>query len=188
MQTLTSPVKATDWRQAFINNREKTLTQLYTQTYPMVLHYVKQHNGTPEDAQDLLQDAIILFYEKAVQNKLTLTAAVSTYLMSICKNKWRQELEKRRRQQHQLMEDAVPRWEEPATEPANSAPNLLQMVAALGSKCQEILISFYYLGQAMPQIAAQHHYRNVHTATVQKFKCLERLRKSLTAFTINDFR
>ncbi|GEO04839.1 hypothetical protein AAE02nite_25030 [Adhaeribacter aerolatus] len=187
MQTLTCPVKATNWRQAFINNREKTLTQIYAETYPMVLHYVKQHNGTPEDAQDLLQEAIILFYEKVVLNKLTLTASVSTYLMSICKNKWRQELDKRRRQ-HQLPNEAAPRWEEPATEPENPTVILLSFVNQLGKKCQDILIAFYYLGEAMPRIAAQHQYRNVHTATVQKFKCLERLRKSLAAFTINDFR
>jgi RNA polymerase sigma factor (sigma-70 family) len=188
MQTLTSPVVATDWRHAFINNREKALTQIYAQTYPMVLHYVKQHNGTPEDAQDLLQEAIILFYEKTVHEQLTLTASASTYLMSICRNKWHQELEKRRRKHTQHFVNAAPLWEEPATEPETTSPHLLQFVAELGKKCQAILVAFYYFGHAMPRIAAQHHYRNVHTATVQKFKCLERLRKSVAAFNINDFR
>jgi RNA polymerase sigma factor (sigma-70 family) len=188
MQTLTSPVMATDWRHSLIDNREKTLTQIYAQAYPMVLHYVKQHNGSPEDAQDLLQEAIILFYEKVVQEQLTLTASVSTYLMGICKNQWRQDLEKRHRQQNRLLEIIKQQWEEPTSEPDKPAQNLIHFVAQLGKKCQDILVAFYYWGQAMPRIAEQHQYRNVHTATVQKFKCLERLRKSLATFTIEDFR
>ena len=178
----------TDWRHSFITNREKTLTQLYAQTYPMVLHFVKQHNGTPEDAQDLLQETIILFYEKVTQEELVLTASATTYLMAVCKNKWRQELEKRQRKAKTLPSEINQPWEEPTI--ASEQPNLDlgQFVAQLGKKCQEILISFYYFGHNMPQIAAQHAYRNVHTATVQKFKCLERLRQSLAAFNINDFR
>ncbi|MGV3589011.1 MAG: RNA polymerase sigma factor [Adhaeribacter sp.] len=188
MQTLTSPVMATDWRHYFITDREKTLTRLYAQTYPMVLHFVKQHHGTPEDAQDLLQEAIILFYEKIMQAQLVLTASATTYLLAICKNKWRQELEKRQRKAKMLPTKTTQNWEEPALASEQTNLDLGQFVAQLGKKCQEILISFYYFGHNMPQIAAQHAYRNVHTATVQKFKCLERLRQSLANFTINDFR
>ena len=188
MQTLTSPVMATNWRLSFITDREKTLTRLYAQTYPMVLHFVKHHNGFAEDAQDLLQDAIILFYEKTMQDQLVLTSSETTYLMAVCKNKWRQELEKRQRKAKILPAETSQNWEENTIEPEQPNLNLGQFVAQLGKKCQEILISFYYLGHAMPQIAAQHEYRNVHTATVQKFKCLERLRQSVANFTINDFR
>jgi RNA polymerase sigma factor (sigma-70 family) len=188
METLTSPVMATDWRHALISNREKYLTEIYAQTYPVVLHYVKQHSGTPEDAQDILQEAIIVFYEKVVGEQIQLSASVSTYIMGICKNKWRQELDKRRRQEKQLSADLNQAWEEPTLEPENRALNLLHFVAQLGKKCQDILVAFYYFGQPMPRIAAQHQYRNVHTATVQKFKCLERLRNSLANLTIRDFR
>ena len=187
MQTLINPVMDTNWRHAFITDREKTLAQIYAHSYPLVLHYVKQHNGTPEDAQDLLQEAIIVFYEKTVGGKLTLTASVSTYLMGICKNQWHQELEKRRRKQKQLPTDLMPLREETPAEPDNQSQNLLEFVAQLGKKCQDILVAFYYFGHNMPRIAQQHQYRNVHTATVQKFKCLERLRKSLAGFTIGDF-
>ncbi|WP_223815798.1 RNA polymerase sigma factor [Adhaeribacter rhizoryzae] len=188
MQTLTSPVMATDWRHSFITDREKTLTRVYAQTYPMVLHFVKQHNGTPEDAQDLLQEAIILFYEKVMHEQLVLTASATTYLLAICKNKWHQELEKRQRQARIFLTQTSPNWEEPTIASEQTNLDLGTFVAQLGKKCQEILVSFYYFGHNMPQIAAQHAYRNVHTATVQKFKCLERLRQSLANFTINDFR
>jgi len=188
MQTTFSAVMASDWRLAFLTNREKAFTKIYARTYPMVLHYVKQHQGTPEDAQDLLQEAVIIFYEKIMHEEFNLTAASSTYLMSICKNKWRQELEKRKRQQ-QLSAAREPEQEEASeTETEYPTQKLISYVEQLGKKCQDILVSFYYAGYSMSQIAQQHQYRNVHTATVQKFKCLERLRNSLASFTIHHFR
>jgi RNA polymerase sigma factor (sigma-70 family) len=187
MQTLTSPVMATDWRETFLINRDKALTRIYAQTYPLVVHYVKQHNGTAEDAQDLLQEAIIVFYEKVMHEQFNLTSSVSTYIVAICRNQWRQELEKRQRRKKQLPHEMLVSWEEPVSETAAPAQNLLQFVAELGQKCGNILIDFYYTGQAMAHIAEKYQYRNIRTATVQKFKCLERLRKSLTAYKISDF-
>ena len=154
----------------------------------MVLHYIKQHGGAPEDAQDLLQEAIILFYEKLVQEQLTLTASVTTYLMSICKNLWRQELEKRNRQA-KAGPVALETTEESTTLEAEPGTLLLtHFVAQLGQKCEAVLLGFYYFGQTMQQLAKQHQYRTVRSATVQKFKCLERLRKSLAGFSVEHFK
>jgi RNA polymerase sigma factor (sigma-70 family) len=188
MQITLSPVMAAEWRQKLLADREKTLEKIYGRTYPMVLHYIKQHGGTPEDAQDLLQEAIILFYEKLMQEELVLTASVTTYLMSICKNIWRQELEKRNRQSKFSHTEAETTEEPASPEPENGTLALTHFVAKLGQKCEAILLGFYYFGQSMNQLADQHQYRTVHSATVQKFKCLERLRKSLVGFTVQHFR
>ncbi len=64
----------------------------------------------------------------------------------------------------------------------------MEYVERLGEKCKEILVSFYYKGHKMDRIAADYGYRNLHTATVQKFKCLERLRKTLSSFSIDQFK
>ena len=75
MTSAVETTQGTDWRLALLANREKTLEYLYARTYPVVLHYVKERQGREEDAQDLLQDAIILFFEKVVHDRLVLTAA-----------------------------------------------------------------------------------------------------------------
>jgi RNA polymerase sigma factor (sigma-70 family) len=179
---------ATDWRQDLVNNREQTLRKIYAQVYPMVLHYVQKHSGTPNDAKDLVQEAIILFYEKVVQEKFVLTASATTYLMAVCKNYWRRELNKRSRLQELTPELNEKIAEEAATTPEKPAYALRHFVAQLGEKCQDILTAFYYNGQRLEQIAIHYHYRNVRSATVQKFKCLERLRKSLASFTLHHFK
>lgn len=187
MYSTVSMVATDDWRYQLLEDREKTLEQIYSRTYPMVLHYVKQNQGTEEDAKDILQDAIILFYEKIVFDQLTLTAAVSTYLMGICKNLWRRELEKRSRHISFTPEVTTHLAEDAADIEAKQSHTLVEYVERLGEKCKEILVGFYYKGYKMDKIAADHGYRNLHTATVQKFKCLERLRKTLSSFSIEHF-
>ncbi len=60
-------------------------------------HYVKEHGGTDKAAKNIFREALITYYEKMVMGQLMLTSSVSTYLMGICKNRWRQQLEKQAR-------------------------------------------------------------------------------------------
>ncbi|MGV3560646.1 RNA polymerase sigma factor [Larkinella arboricola] len=173
---------------ALITDRGRTLERIYAKTFPMVRHYVKERGGTTEDAKDIFHEAMILFYEKTVQEQLTLTSSVSTYLMGICKNLWRQELDKRTRQLPLTESQAETVWEPPTGEEEPAPLKLMTFVEQLGDTCKSILVSFYYFGQRLEQIAAQHGYQNIRTATVQKYKCLERLRKAVGHLSIENFK
>jgi RNA polymerase sigma factor (sigma-70 family) len=173
---------------ALLTDRDQTLEQIYAQTFPMVRHYVKEHGGTAEDAKDIFQEAMITFYEKTIHEQLILTSSVSTYLMGICKNRWRQQLEKqaRRTALNETLTDLI--WEDSEPEDESSTRSLMTFVDQLGETCKSILVSFYYFGQRLEQVAAQHSYQNIRTATVQKFKCLERLRKAVSHLSIENFK
>lgn len=187
--TATCIASAYDLRETLLLDREKALERIYARAYPMVLHYVKQRYGTDQDAKDVLQDAIILFYEKVVEGNLTLTAAVTTYLMGICKNLWRRELERRNRQSAFAPEEMNhPSEDGQETNLEQPTQTVMDYVEQLGEKCKNILVSFYYQGHKMEQISSENGYRNLHTATVQKFKCLERLRKAVASLSIDHFK
>ncbi|MDJ1469456.1 RNA polymerase sigma factor [Xanthocytophaga flava] len=177
----------TDWRHALLTNREQTLERIYAKVYPMALHYVKERGGSADDAKDIFQEALIVFYEKVVHDQLVLTASISTYLMAICKNLWLQELEKRARKTS--LESLPPDIGalDSDEEIGSDTIQLKEFVNGLGDKCRDILVSFYYFGQKLEYIAAKYGYRNIHTATVQKFKCLERLRKAVSHLSIERF-
>jgi RNA polymerase sigma factor (sigma-70 family) len=149
----------------------------------MVRHHVLQHGGTAQDAKDVFHDALVVFYEKAVGGTLELTASASTYLVAVARNLWRRERERQQRcnladlsEEHlQVPDQVAPSESEAALEEAS----VLDYVERLGEKCKSILLSFYYFRQPLEQIAAAHDYRTVRSATVQKFKCLERLRNAV---------
>jgi RNA polymerase sigma factor (sigma-70 family) len=173
----TTPHSADDLRHALLANRTQALTGLYRQGFPPVRRYIGRQGGSIQDAQDVFQDALVLLYEQATGGTLVLTASVSTYLVSISRNLWRQELRRRTRLPSEGFTDelaaGVAEEADAAAEPVFA---VLDYVERLGEKCKSVLLSFYYFQQPLTQIAEQQGYSSVRSATVQKFKCLERLR------------
>ena len=172
-------------RAALLAHREQALTRLYRRAFPLVRRYVGSHGGTAQDAQDVFHDALVILYEQAVGGTLVLTASASTYLVGIARNLWHHE-QRRRARLPRLPHEALPddaqalaaEESEAAAEPAFA---LLDYVERLGAKCKNMLLNFYYFQQPLNEIAAANGYRSVRSATVQKFKCLERLRESVRA-------
>jgi RNA polymerase sigma factor (sigma-70 family) len=169
-----------DLRHALLTNREQALTRLYRQAFPSVRRHILRHGGSAQDAEDVFHDALVIFYEQAVGETLVLTAAPSTYLTGISRNLWHHEQRRRARLPHESLPDDLEPLAAEASEAAEEpAFAVLDYVERLGAKCKHVLMSFYYFQQPLTQIAAANGYRSVRSATVQKFKCLERLRNSV---------
>ena len=72
------------------------VNQLYKRHFPGIVKMVTSNSGSEEDAQDLFQDAVMVIFEKARSNKLSLTSSLYTYLYAICRNLWLKKLRKKR--------------------------------------------------------------------------------------------
>ncbi|MGI4737086.1 MAG: RNA polymerase sigma factor [Janthinobacterium lividum] len=177
-----APLAADALRQALLADRAQALTRLYRQGFPPVRRYIGRRGGSAQDAQDVFQDALVILYEQATSGTLLLTASASTYLLSVSRNLWHQELRRRARLPHEVLPAA---WEPAAGEEgevlADPAFAVRDYVEQLGEKCKSLLLSFYYFQQPLTQLAETHGYRSVRSATVQKFKCLEQLRHAVRA-------
>ena len=182
--TLALPTAPAALRHALRTDRARTLTHLYRQTFPVVRGYVRRHGGSDQDAQDIFQDALLLFYEKTVAGQLVLTVPAPAYLLGVGRNLWRRELQRRARLPLTDWNEALPDQTSAAppaasAEPADAPLAVLDYVAQLGERCRGMLLAFYYFQQPLEQIATDYQYRSVRSATVQKFKCLERLRNAM---------
>jgi RNA polymerase sigma factor (sigma-70 family) len=174
-------------RQALLADRPQALTQLYRRAFPAVRRLVRRQGGSAEDAQDVFQDALVVLYEQAVAGTLVLTAAASTYLVGVSRHLWQHELRRRARLPHEPLPDDPGPLLSDAPAPDEPAFAVLDYVQQLGDKCREVLLAFYYFQQPLSQIAATHGYRSVRSATVQKFKCLERLRQAVRAVFTHEY-
>ncbi|MFM7765815.1 MAG: RNA polymerase sigma factor, partial [Sphingomonadales bacterium] len=70
------------------------LVNIYKSQYSMIRSYVIKNQGREEDAEDLLQDALIVLWQKVQQGNFVLSSKLSTYMMAICKNLWLKRLGK----------------------------------------------------------------------------------------------
>ena len=131
-------------RQALLADRALALTRLYRGAFPPVRRLVQRQGGSAQDAQDVFQDALVILYEQAVGGTLLLKAVPGTYLVSISRNLWRHEQRRRARLPHEpLPDDPATLLTEPDEEPEATFA-VLDYVERLGTKCRDILLSFYY--------------------------------------------
>ena len=56
---------------------------------------------------------------------------------------------------------------------------LLRFLEVAGKKCMDLLRAAYYKNQDMKKLAIALGYSNEHSVSVQKYKCIERVRKSI---------
>jgi RNA polymerase sigma factor (sigma-70 family) len=163
---------------------ESALDFLYKKHYRMMLKLVLKNSGTEDEAKDIFQDALIVFWEKVVQDKLVLTSKLSTYLYSICQNLWRKELERKSKLSH----DPIERAEYVDPDRQERIDIINKCIAQLGESCRQILLYYYFDRLSMSDIAEKMGFANADTAKTKKYKCkLELDNKVKSLYTSSDF-
>lgn len=148
------------------------LPGLYEDTFPAVASFVAKMGGSVDDAKDIFHDAIVIFFEKNVT-----PGNPGAYILGIAKHLW---IRKYHHDKHRVsLEDVERNITIPEDESVPLSQRLLRLVEISGKACLELLQAFYYERLSPERIAKAFNYSTAHSATVQKFKCLEKLRKAV---------
>ena len=150
---------------------EKALEELYKKYYRMMTKLVITNSGTEQEAKDVYQDAIIVFWQKATSGNLTLTSKISTYIYSICQNLWRKELDRKKRLSNEERDVA----EHVDMEKEERIRIIKNCINQLGDTCRKVLTYYYYEKMSMTEIATRLGFANTDTAKTKKYKCKKKL-------------
>ena len=150
---------------------ETALDYLYKKYYRMMTNLVMKNSGTEEEAKDIYQEALVVFWRKAASGNLVLTSKISTFIYSICLNLWRKELERKSRYSSEE-KDGVEFMDD---EQGEKAKIIHACINELGDTCRKILNYHYFDGLSMQDIAEKLGYANTDTAKTKKYKCKQRL-------------
>jgi RNA polymerase sigma factor (sigma-70 family) len=165
-----------------LDKTDKALDALY-KNFPMVYKMIKSTGGNIQDAEDVFQEALIILYRKIKETDFKLTARLSTYLFSVCRFLWKDELKKRKYPVTPDFETGFPAEEEQSfgivVEKENQAKLAEKVLNELGDRCRELLLLFYHSGLKLKEIASRMGYSSENTAKNQKYKCLETARNKL---------
>jgi DNA-directed RNA polymerase specialized sigma24 family protein len=69
------------------------LNSLYKH-FPMIRKLIRSKGGNTKDAEDIFQEALIILIRKAKDKDFKLTAQLSTYLFSVCRFLWNDQLKR----------------------------------------------------------------------------------------------
>src|SRR5688500_11618467 len=76
---------------------KRGIEYLYKMHFESLSQYVMANNGSWQDAQDIFQEVIVSFIQLVQQNKFRGEASIKTFLYSMNRNIWLNELKKRGR-------------------------------------------------------------------------------------------
>ncbi|WP_210487192.1 RNA polymerase sigma factor [Rufibacter aurantiacus] len=170
--------------EGILQDDDAALSRLYKLHFSMVLFFVQSNSGTEDDAKDIFQEAVIVFYEKIKAGQLELNCQIKTYLYSICRRLWLKRLSRSSRFSHGMIEDTeselAPHVDADAEQAEQNELKFEAMgnaLGQLGEPCKTLLEDFYIRSMGMAEITEKFGYTNVDSAKNQKYKCLMRLKK-----------
>jgi DNA-directed RNA polymerase specialized sigma24 family protein len=155
-------------------DREAFFIGLYKKAFPAVARYVARMGGTLDQAQDVFQDALVIYYEKGQSAKVNIRESEKAYLLGIAKHLWTQTYKAGSKNQPLGDTDfEAVADEQPATR------KLMYYLETAGQKCMQLLKAYYYDRLPVGDVAAQFGYAGTRSATVAKYKCLEKVRETV---------
>jgi RNA polymerase sigma factor (sigma-70 family) len=161
---------------------EKAFLSLYKH-FPMIKKMIVAKGGKPEDAQDIYQEALIILHKKATTTDFKLTSKLSTYLYSVCRFLWKDELKKQGKHLSVEFNEEIDAVEESDLEEIIKKEEQIKIaekiIAELGDRCRELLLLFYSGTMKLKAIASKMGYSSENTAKNQKYKCLEAAKNKL---------
>jgi DNA-directed RNA polymerase specialized sigma24 family protein len=135
---------------------------------------IRRKGGTLEEAKDAFHDALLIYIEKEKAGRLQLHSSPKAYLLGIARICWL-----RARGATVALPEAFDAAEPEDVDMEEREQSLRTSLVRSGKKCIELLKAFYYDHCSMQDIAARFGFNGTRSATVQKYKCLEKVRKEI---------
>jgi RNA polymerase sigma factor (sigma-70 family) len=163
---------------------EQAILQLYQDHLEAAKAFIMSKGGTKQDADDIFQETIVSFIDCVQKKKFRQESGIRTFLISISKNLWYNEIRKRERAGRREIIFEMDR-DQPETAVIETIQyremkkELNQLLQDLGESCRKILELFYYENLSMKEIVAHLHYENEQVVRNKKYKCLNQLTEKM---------
>ncbi len=168
------------------NRIDQSLKVLYHQYHPIIAHFIEKNNGSSDEARDIFQDAIIVFYEKIRLRQLRLNCSIQTYLYSICKNLWLNQLRVKKRivRIEEDMEEIPVEQESFSVLESTERNKILEnLIEQLGVECKKVMQLYYFERMRMAAIAQHLGLATEQGAKNKKARCMKKLRNLIESST-----
>jgi RNA polymerase sigma factor (sigma-70 family) len=163
------------------SGNETGILEIYKSIYPKVLRYVLKHDGSEDDAKDVMQKGLLQLAVRVQTKKLEITTTFEGYLFTTCKNVWRREakLSKRRVTNnrvidlvHEEREIALAAFEQDQWE------LFQEKLLEISENCRKILKHFFNKTPYV-KIAEIFGYATENTVRQRIFKCKSKLKEAI---------
>lgn len=170
---------------------DKDYKALSRELFRKLVIFVCRNSGTEEDAKDLTQDVIVLYWrkdvaeiKKAIEDPSYTPRVITNemgYLYGMGRNLWHKELERRKISPQFSYDIEIDRFERSAEEEDSYKAMLMKVVSTalstLGEDCRTLIKLFYYDQISMQDIAEKMGFGSSRVAITTKSRCWKRLKE-----------
>ncbi|HVD96850.1 MAG TPA: sigma-70 family RNA polymerase sigma factor [Cytophagaceae bacterium] len=157
---------------------DSALTFLYKKVLPKVKHYILGNSGDEEEAFDIFQDAIMIFYKQVKTDKFKEEYEIAGFIYSVSRNLWINRVKQKNRNvsmpetlHHEsnepgLLEGLISKERE---------EYIMNMLSELGERCKELLLNSIYHKFSMKEICEKMGFSTEDAAKTRNYKCKQKL-------------
>ena len=164
------------------------IEEIYGQTFPAVAKLISSAGGTFDDAKDIFHDALVIFMERDSKIPVNAIKSDKAYILGISKHLWIRKFQKDSRNiPLNSMENEIVIPDDYF--PTANNTRLLNFLKIAGKRCLDLLRAFYFQQLSIKEIVRDLGYSHEHSVSVQKYKCLEKVRNTVKekSLTYDDF-
>lgn len=137
-------------------------------------------------AEDLFQEALIIYLQKKRDDSFDFTYAPIHYIKQTCKFLWYSEARKNQRNPIVSGDFDFTAEEQNWFEKEQKMRLMEAAFEQLGKQCKELLQLFYGLGKSMVEIAKKLDLRNEKVAKAQKYRCIQKAKELVGSVSIES--
>jgi len=166
--------------EGFVHNKPEIVKYVYKTQFPIINAWVNRNKGSIHDTEDIIQEAFLILIRKLKTEKILLNCSLSTFLFSICKHLWFQELRhKTKIQLHDMGDFSELTEDEAQTELKERKFRIfLKNVRLLEEKCRKLFL-LYSEKKSLPEIMRIMGFKNTQAVADKKKNCRKILIKKL---------
>lgn len=148
--------------------------KLLYRKWPEIKRYLKSFGCKSSDAEDLFQEALLIYCRKKEDPSFVLTTDAFFYVRNTCKLLWYNQARKAGNNPTFELEKDVEEMEDDWFQKEMKLRTIEISMQKLGKQCRDILQLFYGFGWNMTEIAKKVGLRNDKVAKAQKYRCLQK--------------
>ncbi|WP_103069758.1 RNA polymerase sigma factor [Aquimarina sediminis] len=167
--------------QSLVTGDESGIREIYKKIYPKVFKYVCKHDGTEDDAKDVMQKALLQLSVRAQVKEFSITSSFEGYFFTTCKNVWRREVKMSKSRVtndavidliHEEKEIALAAFEQEKWE------LFQEKLQEISENCRKVL-KFFFNKIPYAKIADEMDYATENTVRQRIFKCKKKLKEAI---------
>ncbi|GAL86859.1 hypothetical protein MYP_4089 [Sporocytophaga myxococcoides] len=159
-------------------DNESVLSNLYKDVLPHIKKYIISNSGSYEDAKDIFQDTVVIFYNQVKLNRFDERKEIGAFMYSVARNLW---INKAKRDNKLVNTAEFDDSEEEGMDvladmiTAEKAKAIEDLMERVGEECKKLLMYTIYDKVSLKEIAVKMGYSSDQVVKTYSYRCRQKL-------------